>query len=139
MAPRRGVRSLLATATEPRFVLRSVGLAAGGVGLGFSVAPRLGLRAIGLEAEGRGVSLLARLFASRDLALGAAMVRASAREPLEPHWLSLVAAFQVTDLAFSAALHRSGRLSRRAWAVVLATATPTLVAATAARVRAARP
>jgi hypothetical protein len=130
------VRGLLATLTEPRTVLRGVGLAGGGVGLGFLLTPRLGLRVMGLEADGRGVSLLARLFASRDIALGAAMLRAADREPLEKHWLDLVALFQATDLAFSGVLYRSGHLSRRAWAVVLGTATPTLVAALVAAARA---
>lgn len=122
--------------TEPREVLRDVGLAGAGVGVAFAVAPRLGLRIMGLEPEGRGVGLVARLFASRDLAVGVAMLRASRRERIELHWLELIALFQVGDLAFSAALHRTGHLSRRAWAIVLLTATPTLVAATAARLRA---
>jgi hypothetical protein len=121
--------------TEPRSVLRSVGLAAGGVGTAFCLAPRLGLRLMGLEAEGRGVSLLARLFASRDIVLGITLLRAAEREQLEKHWLEVVALFQVTDLAFSGALYRSGHLSRRAWGIVLSTATPTLVAALAGRLR----
>ena len=128
--------TLAARATEPREVLRDVGLAGAGVGAAFALAPRLGLRIMGLEPDGRGVSLVARLFASRDLAVGAAMLRASRRERLETHWLELIALFQVGDLAFTAALHRSGHLSRRAWAIVLLTATPTLVAASVARVRA---
>jgi hypothetical protein len=123
--------------TEPRTVLRGVGLAGTGVGVAFAVAPRLGLRVMGLESSGRGVSLLARLFASRDLGIGAAVLLAAGREEFDVQWLDLVALFQVTDLAFTAALYRSGRLSRRALAVVLGTAGPTLVAALAARLRAA--
>jgi hypothetical protein len=135
---RPGVPAVLDAATAPRAVLAGVGLAGAGVGAAFAVAPRLGLRVMGLEAEGRGVSLLARLFASRDLAVGMAMLRAARSEPLQAHWLDLIALFQVGDLAFSAALRRTGHLSRRGWAVVLGTATPTLAAALVARLRAAQ-
>lgn len=124
--------------TEPRFVLRSVGVAGGAVGLSFALAPRLGLRIMGLEADGRGVSLVARLFASRDIAVGAATLLAAQKEEVDTQWLDLIALFQVGDLAFSAALRRSGRLSTRAWGIVLCTATPTLVAAVIARLRAAQ-
>lgn len=122
--------------TEPQAVLRAVGLAGIGVGAAFAVAPRVGLRLIGLESEGRGVSLLARLFASRDLAIGAAALRATRREPLDPQWLELIALFQVGDLALTGALHRTGNLSRRTWWVVAATAGPTLAVSAIARVRA---
>jgi hypothetical protein len=131
------VAGLLSELSEPRTVMRGVGIAGAAVGIGFAMAPRLGLRVMGLEADGRGVSLLARLFASRDITLGVALLRAAGREPLERQWLDVIAAFQVVDLAFSAALWRTGRLSRRAWVVVLGTATPTLVAAVAARTRVA--
>jgi len=134
----RSARGLLSSVTEPRTVLRSVGLAGAGVGLGFALAPRLGLRLMGLEADGRGVSLLARLFASRDITVGIGMLRAAGREPLPVQWLDLIAMFQVADLAFSGTLYRTGHLSRRAWAIVLGTATPTLVVSLAGRVRAAR-
>jgi hypothetical protein len=133
-----GLARLAARATEPREVLRDVGVAGTGVGVAFAVAPRLGLRVMGLEADGRGVSLLARLFASRDLAVGLAMLRASRRPRLDAQWLELIALFQVGDLAFSAALRRTGHLSRRGWGIVLLTAGPTLVLASAARLRAAR-
>lgn len=134
----RTARGLLSSLTEPRTVLRGVGLAGTGVGLSFAAAPRLGLRLMGLEADGRGVSLLARLFASRDITVGIGMLRAAGRDPLPVQWLDLIALLQVADLAFSGSLYRTGHLSRRAWAIVLGTATPTLVASLAGRVRATR-
>ena len=115
--------------------MRGVGLAGLGVGASFALAPRLGLRLMGLEAEGRGVGFAARLFASRDLAIGAAALLAAQREPVDMQWLDLIALFQVTDLALTGALWRTGRLSRRAWAVMVGTATPTLAVALAARLR----
>jgi hypothetical protein len=123
---------------DPRLVMRGVGFAGVGVGAAFAVAPRLGLRAMGLEAEGRGVGLTARLFASRDLAIGAASLLAARREPLDPQWLDLIALFQVTDLALTGMLWQRGGLSRRAWAVMVGTATPTLLVALNARLRPAR-
>jgi len=124
---------------EPRDVLRAVGVAGVAVGVAFAAAPRLGLRMMGLEADGRGVGLTARLFASRDLAIGAGALLASTREPVDTQWLDLIALFQVSDLALSAALWKSGQLSRRAWAVMLGTATPTLLVALSARLRPAQP
>ena len=124
--------------TDPRTVTRNIGFAGVAAGATFAIAPRLALKLMGIEADGRGVSLLARLFASRDLTLGLAMLRASAAEPLQTHWLDLIALSQVGDLAFSAALYRTGKLSRRGWAIVLGTATPTLVAAVVGRARAAQ-
>ena len=120
---------------DPRAVMRAVGVAGVGVGTAFAVAPRLGLRLMGLEAEGRGVGFAARLFASRDLAIGAATLLASRREPVDLQWLDLIALFQVTDLALTGILWRRGRLSRRAWAVMVGTATPTLGVALSARLR----
>ena len=120
---------------DPRTVMRGVGAAGVGVGLAFAVAPRLGLRLMGLEAEGRGVGFVARLFASRDLAIGAATLLASRRDPVDLQWLDLIALFQATDLALTGMLWRRGRLSRRAWAVMVGTATPTLGVALAARLR----
>ena len=120
---------------DPRGVMRAMGVAAVSVGVGFTVAPKLGLRLIGLEAEGRGVGFVARLFASRDLAIGAATLLAAQRDPVDLRWLDLIALFQVTDLALTGMLWRRGRLSRRAWAVMVGTATPTLGVALAARLR----
>ncbi len=133
-----GLTAAARSFSDPRFVLRSVGLAGVGVGAAFAAAPRLGLRLIGLESDGRGVSLLARLFASRDIAIGAATLLASRREELDPRWLELIALFQVGDLAFTEALRRSGQTSRRAWLTVVATAGPTLVVSAAARLRVAQ-
>ncbi len=120
---------------DPRAVTRAVGLAGLSVGVAFAVAPRLGLRLLGLEADGRGVVFASRLFASRDLAIGAASLLASRRDPVDLQWLDLIALFQITDLALTGALWRSGKLSRRAWAVMVGTATPTLLVALSARLR----
>jgi hypothetical protein len=124
---------------DPRGVMRAVGAAGVGVGLGFAVAPRLGLRVMGLEAEGRGVGFATRLFASRDLAIGAATLLASRREPVDLQWLDLIALFQVSDLVLTGMLWRRGKLSRRAWAVMVGTAVPTLGVALSARLRPAYP
>ncbi|MEE8600000.1 hypothetical protein [Euzebya tangerina] len=41
------------------------------------LTPRVGARFFGLEPENDGIAFLARLFAARDLALGAALLQAS--------------------------------------------------------------
>jgi hypothetical protein len=114
-------------------VLHAVATAGIAVGAGSLAIPRLGLRAIGLEADGRGVALMARLFGCRDLVLCAALLRASGRGLAARPWADALAVMQVGDLAVALALYRSGGLSRRALAVVVGSATPTLVALLAAR------
>lgn len=114
-------------------MLRAVAAAGIAIGAGSLAIPRPGLRALGLEADGRGVALMARLFGCRDLVLCAALLRASGRGPAARPWADALALMQVGDIAVATALHRSGGLSRRALAVVLGSATPTLAALLAAR------
>jgi hypothetical protein len=116
-------------------VVRAVATAGIAVGAGSLAVPRLGLRAVGLEAEGRGVALMARLFGCRDLVLCTALLGASRRGEAARPWVDALAVMQAGDIVIAAAMHRSGGLSRRAFAVVLGSATPTLVALLAARRR----
>jgi hypothetical protein len=103
------------------------------VGAGSMGIPRLGLRAVGLEAEGRGVTFMARLFGCRDLVLCAGLLRVASERRVDLRWIDVLAVMQVGDLALTVAMYRSGGLSRRGLAVVLGSATPTLVALVAAR------
>jgi hypothetical protein len=103
------------------------------VGAGSMGIPRLGLRAVGLEADGRGVTFMARLFGCRDLVLCAGLLREASERRVDLRWIDVLALMQVGDLALTVAMYRSGGLSRRGLAVVLGSATPTLVALLAAR------
>ena len=103
------------------------------VGAGSVGIPRLGLRAVGLEAEGRGVTFMARLFGCRDLVLCAGLLRVASEPRVDLRWIDVLAVMQAGDLALTVAMYRSGGLSRRGLAVVLASATPTLAALVAAR------
>ena len=116
-----------------RGVLRLVGLAGMLVGAGSVAIPRLGLRAVGLEADGRGVAFMARLFGCRDLVLCGGLLRVSLEDRVDLRWVDVLALMQAGDIALTAAMFRSGGLSRRGLAVVLGSATPTLVALIAAR------
>jgi hypothetical protein len=103
------------------------------VGAGSLGIPRLGLRAVGLEAEGRGVTFMARLFGCRDLVLCAGLLREASQRRVDLRLVDVLALMQVGDLVLTAAMYRCGGLSRRGLAVVLGSATPTLVALLAAR------
>jgi hypothetical protein len=116
-----------------RAVVRLVGAAGMVVGAGSLAIPRLGLSAVGLEAEGRGVAFMARLFGCRDLVLCAGLLRVAGEPRVDVRWLDVLAVMQAGDLALTTAMYRSGGLSRRGLAVVLCSATPTLVALLAAR------
>ena len=116
-----------------RTVTRLVGAAGVLVGAGSLAIPRLGLRAVGLEAEGRGVTFMARLFGCRDLVLCAGLLRVAGEADVDVRWLDVLALMQAGDLGLTVAMYRSGGLSRRALAIVLCSATPTLVALLAAR------
>jgi hypothetical protein len=76
---------------------------------------------------------MARLFGCRDLVLCAGLLRATRDGAAARPWAGALAAMQVGDIAVATAMHRSGGLSRRALALVLGSATPTLVALVAAR------
>jgi hypothetical protein len=121
-----------------RGVVRLVGAAGMVVGLGSMAIPRLGLRAVGLEAEGRGVTFMARLFGCRDLVLCAGLLRVASERRVDLRWIDVLAVMQAGDLALTVAMYRAGGLSRRGLAVVLGSATPTLLALIAARRELAR-
>jgi hypothetical protein len=116
-----------------RDVVRLVAGAGMLVGAGSLGIPRLGLRAVGLEAEGRGVTFMARLFGCRDLVLCAGLLRVASERRVDLRWIDVLALMQAGDLALTIAMYRSGGLSRRALAVVLGSATPTLAALVVAR------
>ena len=116
-----------------RDVVRLVAGAGMLVGAGSLGIPRLGLRAVGLEAEGRGVTFMARLFGCRDLILCAGLLRVASERRVDLRWIDVLALMQAGDLALTIAMYRSGGLSRRGLAVVLGSATPTLLALVAAR------
>jgi len=116
-----------------RDVVRLVAGAGMLVGAGSLGIPRLGLRAVGLEAEGRGVTFMARLFGCRDLVLCAGLLRVASERRVDLRWIDVLALMQAGDLALTIAMYRSGGLSRRGLAVVLGSATPTLLALVAAR------
>jgi hypothetical protein len=114
-------------------LVRAIAVAGILVGAGSLAVPRRGLRAVGLDAEGRGVAFMARLFGCRDLVLCASLLRNVGTGPTDLRWVDTLAAMQVGDLALTVAMFRSGGLSRRGLAVVLGSATPTLVALLVAR------
>jgi hypothetical protein len=114
-------------------LVRAIAVAGILVGAGSLAVPRRGLRAVGLDAEGRGVAFMARLFGCRDLVLCASLLRNAGTDPTDLRWVDTLAAMQVGDLALTVAMFRSGGLSRRGLAVVLGSATPTLVALLVAR------
>jgi hypothetical protein len=114
-------------------LVRAIAVAGILVGAGSLAVPRRGLRAVGLDAEGRGVAFMARLFGCRDLVLCASLLRNAGTGPTDLRWVDTLAAMQVGDLALTVAMFRSGGLSRRGLAVVLGSATPTLVALLVAR------
>jgi len=116
-----------------RDLVRLVGLAGVLVGAGSMTIPRSGLRAVGLEAEGRGVTFMARLFGCRDLVLCAGLLRVASEKRVDLRWIDALAVMQAGDLALTVAMYRSGGLSRRGLAVVVGSATPTLLALVAAR------
>ncbi|HEX6492536.1 MAG TPA: hypothetical protein VF112_03435 [Candidatus Dormibacteraeota bacterium] len=103
------------------------------IGAGSLGVPRLGLRAVGLEAEGRGVTFMARLFGCRDLVLCAGLLRVASERRVDLRWIDVLAVMQAGDIALTVAMYRSGGLSRRGLAVVLGSASPTLVALVVAR------
>lgn len=96
------------------------------MGVLHALAPRLTLRLLGVESEGRGVGLMARFFASRDIALGMALLRA-AEQPDERNraLIELLAVSQLLDLAFTMGLAATGQASRRAALSVVLSAPPT--------------
>ncbi|GAC1337309.1 MAG: hypothetical protein NVSMB29_01430 [Candidatus Dormibacteria bacterium] len=91
-----------------------------------ALVPRLTLRLLGVESAGRGVGLMSRLFASRDIALGIALMRAAGQPAGENRALiELLAVSQLLDLIFTLGLAASGQASRRAALSVLLSAPPT--------------
>ena len=103
-----------------------VGAAGLGVGMLHALAPRLTLRLLGVESEGRGVGLMTRFFASRDIALGIALVRAAdAPAGRNRALIELLAISQALDLLFTLGLAATGQGSRRATLSVVLSAPPT--------------
>ncbi len=103
-----------------------MGAAGLGVGALHAIAPRLTLRLLGVEADGRGVGLMSRFFASRDIALGIALLRAAEQPTARNRALiELLAISQALDLLFTLGLAATGQGSRRATLSVVLSAPPT--------------
>jgi len=110
-------------------VVRASGATALVVAAGTLTIPRLGMRVIGLEADGRGFGLIARLFASRDAAIGLTLLKVAADDRPDPRWAEMLALSQIGDIAVALWLQSRGELSRRAVATIVLSASPTLLAA----------
>ena len=86
------------------------------IGLGALVAPRFGARVFGLEPERNpGLPYTMRLFAVRDAALGAGLLRADPRDRRQ--WVDLGIASDASDVAAAVLAGRSGALHRKAAAM----------------------
>ena len=95
------------------------------IGVGALVAPRFGARLFGLEPERNpGLPYTMRLFAVRDAAMGAGLLRADPRD--RGQWVDLGIASDASDVAAALLAGRSGALPRRAAAMCAVAATVAL-------------
>lgn len=86
------------------------------IGVGALVAPKFGARLFGLEPERNpGLPYTMRLFAVRDAAMGAGLLRADPRD--RGQWVDLGIASDASDVAAALLAGRSGALPRRAAAM----------------------
>lgn len=82
------------------------------IGVGALVAPKFGARLFGLEPERNpGLPYTMRLFAVRDAAMGAGLLRADPRD--RGLWVDLGIASDASDVAAALLAGRSGALPRR--------------------------
>lgn len=102
------------------------------IGVGGLIAPRFGARLFGLEPERNpGLPYTMRLFAVRDAALGAGLLRADSRD--HQQWLDLGIACDASDVGAALLAGRSGALPKRAAAMCAVAATVALGLGVAAR------
>ena len=102
------------------------------IGVGGLVAPKFGARVFGLEPERNpGLPYTMRLFAVRDAAMGAGLLRADSRD--QRQWIDLGLASDVSDVAAALLAGRSGAVPKRAAAMCALAATVAVALGVAAR------